>query len=79
LLLVITIYTSCFINSTNDTSLIRISFSYLLTILSVYFFYRMISNLFPKRFFLSLLNMIVICSVIQVSTALLMFVSPDFK
>ncbi len=79
LLLVITIYTSCFINSTNDTSLIRISFSYLLTILSVYFFYRIISNLFPKIFFLSLLNMIVICSVIQVSTALLMFVSPDFK
>jgi hypothetical protein len=79
LLLVITIYTSCFINSTTDTSLIRISFSYLLTILSVYFFYRIISNLFPKIFFLSLLNMIVICSVIQVSTALLMFVSPDFK
>ena len=79
LLLVTTIYTSCFINSTNDTSLIRISFSYLLTILSVYFFYRIISNLFPKMFFLSLLNMIVICSVIQVSTALLMFLSPDFK
>jgi hypothetical protein len=79
LVFVAIIYTSCFINNTKDISMVRNSISFFLTMLSVLFFYKLIVFYFKTNAINALINLIIFGAVIQVLTALIMFINPAVK